>query len=235
MGPEERRAMAYRYLGAEFGDLYLAATAEDAAAQRRVPHVARTLAHDRLLQAVRLERRSGPDHGSRRLSCTGSGRTSSCGGRRRGRGRRGGGRGRGGAARRGRGRRRSRGGASTTGDGGRARCLDAATTGAGVVVRTERWGARRGRRDRSAGDGVEVVVDGALGTGGVVAAAVLRPTVRTGPTSCTLWVGSRGVEPPGARTTSTASSTPTTASPPSIPGRWDPDAARTPPRRTRRG
>ena len=31
VGPDERRAMAYRYLGAEFGDLYLAATAEDAA------------------------------------------------------------------------------------------------------------------------------------------------------------------------------------------------------------
>ncbi len=30
-GARERRAMAYRYLGAEFGDLYLAATAEDAA------------------------------------------------------------------------------------------------------------------------------------------------------------------------------------------------------------
>jgi len=29
--PEETRAMAYRYLGQEFGDLYLAATAEDAA------------------------------------------------------------------------------------------------------------------------------------------------------------------------------------------------------------
>lgn len=29
--PEEARAMAYRYLGQEFGDLYLAATAEDAA------------------------------------------------------------------------------------------------------------------------------------------------------------------------------------------------------------
>jgi len=29
--PEERRAMAYRYLGSEFGDLYLAATADDAA------------------------------------------------------------------------------------------------------------------------------------------------------------------------------------------------------------
>jgi nitroimidazol reductase NimA-like FMN-containing flavoprotein (pyridoxamine 5'-phosphate oxidase superfamily) len=28
---EERRSMAYRYLGAEFGDLYLAATAADAA------------------------------------------------------------------------------------------------------------------------------------------------------------------------------------------------------------
>ena len=28
--PEERRALAYRYLGAEMGDLYLAATAEDA-------------------------------------------------------------------------------------------------------------------------------------------------------------------------------------------------------------
>ena len=31
MSPDERRAMAYRYLGPEFGDLYLAATAEDAA------------------------------------------------------------------------------------------------------------------------------------------------------------------------------------------------------------
>ncbi len=31
VNPEERRAMAYRYLGSEFGDLYLAATAEDAA------------------------------------------------------------------------------------------------------------------------------------------------------------------------------------------------------------
>jgi nitroimidazol reductase NimA-like FMN-containing flavoprotein (pyridoxamine 5'-phosphate oxidase superfamily) len=30
--PEETRAMAYRYLGREFGDLYLAATAEEAAA-----------------------------------------------------------------------------------------------------------------------------------------------------------------------------------------------------------
>ena len=29
--PDERRAMAYRYLGPEVGDLYLAATAEDAA------------------------------------------------------------------------------------------------------------------------------------------------------------------------------------------------------------
>jgi len=29
--PEERRTMAHRYLGPEFGDLYLAATAEDAA------------------------------------------------------------------------------------------------------------------------------------------------------------------------------------------------------------
>jgi nitroimidazol reductase NimA-like FMN-containing flavoprotein (pyridoxamine 5'-phosphate oxidase superfamily) len=31
VSPDERRAMAYRYLGPEFGDLYLAATAEDAA------------------------------------------------------------------------------------------------------------------------------------------------------------------------------------------------------------
>ena len=31
VNPDERRAMAYRYLGPEFGDLYLAATAEDAA------------------------------------------------------------------------------------------------------------------------------------------------------------------------------------------------------------
>ena len=30
-GPDERRSMAYHYLGAELGDLYLAATAEDAA------------------------------------------------------------------------------------------------------------------------------------------------------------------------------------------------------------
>jgi nitroimidazol reductase NimA-like FMN-containing flavoprotein (pyridoxamine 5'-phosphate oxidase superfamily) len=30
VSPDERRAMAYRYLGPEFGDLYLAATAEDA-------------------------------------------------------------------------------------------------------------------------------------------------------------------------------------------------------------
>ena len=30
VSPEERRALAYRYLGAEIGDLYLAATAEDA-------------------------------------------------------------------------------------------------------------------------------------------------------------------------------------------------------------
>jgi nitroimidazol reductase NimA-like FMN-containing flavoprotein (pyridoxamine 5'-phosphate oxidase superfamily) len=30
-GPDERRSMAHRYLGAELGDLYLAATAEDAA------------------------------------------------------------------------------------------------------------------------------------------------------------------------------------------------------------
>jgi nitroimidazol reductase NimA-like FMN-containing flavoprotein (pyridoxamine 5'-phosphate oxidase superfamily) len=30
-GLDERRSMAYRYLGAELGDLYLAATAEDAA------------------------------------------------------------------------------------------------------------------------------------------------------------------------------------------------------------
>jgi len=29
--PDERRAMAYRYLGTEFGELYLAATAEEAA------------------------------------------------------------------------------------------------------------------------------------------------------------------------------------------------------------
>jgi nitroimidazol reductase NimA-like FMN-containing flavoprotein (pyridoxamine 5'-phosphate oxidase superfamily) len=29
--PHERRALAHRYLGAEFGDLYLAATADDAA------------------------------------------------------------------------------------------------------------------------------------------------------------------------------------------------------------
>jgi nitroimidazol reductase NimA-like FMN-containing flavoprotein (pyridoxamine 5'-phosphate oxidase superfamily) len=31
VSPDERRAMAYRYLGPEFGDLYLEATAEDAA------------------------------------------------------------------------------------------------------------------------------------------------------------------------------------------------------------
>ncbi len=31
VSPDERRAMAYRYLGPEFGDLYLTATAEDAA------------------------------------------------------------------------------------------------------------------------------------------------------------------------------------------------------------
>ena len=31
VSPDERRAMAYRYLGPEVGDLYLAATAEDAA------------------------------------------------------------------------------------------------------------------------------------------------------------------------------------------------------------
>ncbi len=31
VSPDERRAMAYRYLGPELGDLYLAATAEDAA------------------------------------------------------------------------------------------------------------------------------------------------------------------------------------------------------------
>jgi nitroimidazol reductase NimA-like FMN-containing flavoprotein (pyridoxamine 5'-phosphate oxidase superfamily) len=30
LGPDEMRAMAHRYLGAEMGDLYLAATAEDA-------------------------------------------------------------------------------------------------------------------------------------------------------------------------------------------------------------
>jgi PPOX class probable F420-dependent enzyme len=30
LGPDELRAMAYRYLGAEVGDLYLAATADDA-------------------------------------------------------------------------------------------------------------------------------------------------------------------------------------------------------------
>jgi nitroimidazol reductase NimA-like FMN-containing flavoprotein (pyridoxamine 5'-phosphate oxidase superfamily) len=31
VSPDERRAMAHRYLGPEFGDLYLEATAEDAA------------------------------------------------------------------------------------------------------------------------------------------------------------------------------------------------------------
>jgi hypothetical protein len=31
LGPDERRAMAYRYLGTEIGDLYLTATADDAA------------------------------------------------------------------------------------------------------------------------------------------------------------------------------------------------------------
>ncbi len=93
-------------------------------------------------------------------------------------------------------------------------------TGAGGVVLTERWEAHVVGVTAPPGR-AEVVVDGVIGTGGVVVAAVLGPTVRTGPTSCTVCAGSRGLEPPGEKATSTASSTPTTASPASIPRRWD--------------
>lgn len=65
---------------------------------------------------------------------------------------------------------------------------------------------------------LDVVVDGALG--GVVVGSVLG-TVVIGPRSCTLCAGNRGLEPPGAITTSTASATPTTARPASIPARCE--------------
>ncbi len=44
---DERRALAHRYLGAEGGDLYVASTSDQAAEQRRVPHVTGALAHRR--------------------------------------------------------------------------------------------------------------------------------------------------------------------------------------------
>ncbi len=67
----------------------------------------------------------------------------------------------------------------------------------------------------------ETVVDEVVGKGGVVAAAVLGPAGRTGLTSWTACAGRRGLEPPGARRTSTASSRPTAARPPSMPARCE--------------
>jgi len=56
---------------------------------------------------------------------------------------------------------------------------------------------------------------------GVVAAAVVGPDVVVTFGSCTLWVGSLGRGPPGATMTSTASTSPTTASPANMPARWE--------------
>jgi hypothetical protein len=67
----------------------------------------------------------------------------------------------------------------------------------------------------------DVVVDAAVV--GVVAAAVLGPLAEIGLTSCTLCAGSRGLEPPGANTTSTTSRAPTTPRPANMPVRWDRD------------
>ncbi len=70
-------------------------------------------------------------------------------------------------------------------------------------------------------DAPEVVVDGALGAGGAAAASVFGPTVGTGPTRCRACAGSRGVEPPGANATRTASRSPTAASPANMPARCE--------------
>src|SRR5580700_6381299 len=68
--------------------------------------------------------------------------------------------------------------------------------------------------------GADDVVVGAAVVG-VVAAAVLGPLAEIGLTSCTLWAGSRGFDPPGANTTSTTSRAPTTPRPASMPARCD--------------
>jgi len=67
---------------------------------------------------------------------------------------------------------------------------------------------------------LEVVLDDVLGAGGAAAAAVFGPD-GAGPTSCTACAGSRGLEPPGAKATSTASRRPTTASPANMPARCE--------------
>ena len=77
--------------------------------------------------------------------------------------------------------------------------------------------------------GVVVVLpagaDGAVVVGtavvGVVAAAVLGPLAEIGLTSCTLCAGNLGFDPPGAKTTNTTRSAPTTPRPANIPARCD--------------
>ena len=66
---------------------------------------------------------------------------------------------------------------------------------------------------------LETVVGEVLGEGG--AGVVVGPERGTGPPSCRACVGRRGVEPPGAKATRTASRRPTTASPANMPARCE--------------